>query len=313
MLEREQEQLLAWLDRTLRWEGSATSVRRISEGHSREMVVVAPEGFDRVVVRIEQGGVFGTNGSEECRVMSALHSFDVPIAEIVARDLAGEVMGRPFFVMKYVDHDDKLPSPVDDFITVLDRLHHIDVSDARFAEVFALGIPPDARTATIAQVHRWRDIYRSAVDRPNELLELAAIWLEKNAPHGDAMSIVHGDAGPGNFVHDGKKVVALTDWEFSHVGNRLEDWVFCIQMRGSRALPKDEWFGKLEAATGIVISKSDWLYWETFNYFKGSCANITCRRLYETGINPAPNMAIVGTALHRMFLRRVVELIDLAN
>ena len=309
MLAEEQSKLLAWLDATLGWRGAAVAVKRISEGHSREMVIVAPQDFPRVVVRIEQGGVFGTNGSEECRVMSALQTCAIPIAEILARDLDGTVMGRPFFVMAYVDHDETASAPVDDFITVLDRLHRIDISLPQFSQVFTLNAPNDARSATVAQVHRWRDIYRAAVDAPIDLLESAAQWLESNAPSGERLSIVHGDAGPGNFVHNGERILALTDWEFCHVGDPMEDWSFCIQMRGSRALPKDEWFDRVKAVTGIEFSDSQWRYWETFNYFKGSCANITCRRLYETGVNPAPNMAIVGTALHRMFLRRVVELI----
>lgn len=308
MLADEQKSLLAFLNTELGWMNSPVAVRRISEGHSREMVIVAPEGLERVVVRIEQGGVFGTDGSEECRVMSALGNFNIPIAEIVARDLDGSVMGRPFFVMKYVDHDDSLASPVNDFIKVLHQLHSIDVRSQLFDGVFALGVPDTARAATIAQIHRWRDTYRASVDQPIELLEKAALWLENHAPDADQVSIIHGDAGPGNFVHDGVKVTALTDWEFSHVGNPLEDWVFCIQMRGSRALPKDEWFGRVKDIAGIEIAEMDWHYWETFNYFKGSCANITCRRLYETGVNPAPNMAIVGTALHRTFLKRLVEL-----
>jgi hypothetical protein len=64
----------------------------------------------------------------------------------------------------------------------------------------------------------------------------------------------------------------------------------------------------LRDVTGIEIGSDLWRYWEVFNYFKGSCANLTCRRLYASGTNPAPNMAIVGTAVHRVFLRQLVEL-----
>ena len=187
----------------------------------------------------------------------------------------------------------------------------------------ALGIDPTAdpiarvldvprgltvRDATIAQVRRWSDVHRSSVDRPIELLERSAEWLTINAPDGERLSVIHGDAGPDNFVHDGERVTAITDWEFGHVGDPMEDWVFCIQMRGSRALPKEEWFGRLADVAGVRIEPEIWNYWEAFNYFKGSCANLSCRRLYETGANPAPNMAIVGSAVHRVFLRRLVDL-----
>lgn len=309
MVSEERRLLLAWLTSSLGWDDESPEVRRISEGHSREMVVVTPANGKPVVVRIEQGGVFGTQGSEECRIMAALNNFDVPISNILARDLDGSVMGRPFFVMEYVDHDDTLPSPVNDFIAALHRLHKLDVAHPSFVGVFDNGIPVDARAATLAQIHRWRDVYRSSVSEPNAILEEVAMWLETHLPNGGHLSVIHGDAGPGNFVHNGEKVLAITDWEFSHLGDPMEDWVFCIQMRGSRALPKDEWFGRLENLTGIKIDPEVWHFWETFNYFKGACANLTCRHLYETGVNPAPNMAIVGTAIHRGFLRRLVDLI----
>jgi hypothetical protein len=45
-----------------------------------------------------------------------------------------------------------------------------------------------------------------------------------------------------------------------------------------------------------------------FNYFKGACANATCRRAFAT-TNPAPNMGIIGTALHQTFVRQVAALI----
>ena len=32
-------------------------------------------------------------------------------------------------------------------------------------------------------------------------------------------------------------------------------------------------------------------------------------RLFESGANRAPNMAIIGTVLHRSFLRRLVDLV----
>ena len=52
-----------------------------------------------------------------------------------------------------------------------------------------------------------------------------------------------------------------------------------------------------------------WRYWEAFNLFKGACANRTCLEVFEDGRNRAPNMAIIGTALHQVFLRRLVAIV----
>ena len=36
--------------------------------------------------------------------------------------------------------------------------------------------------------------------------------------------VVHGDPGPGNFLSEDGRIVALTDWEFVHHGDAAEDW-----------------------------------------------------------------------------------------
>ncbi|MBM3827298.1 MAG: phosphotransferase family protein [Actinobacteria bacterium] len=302
----ESEALADWLVAVLDW-SAVESFHRISEGHSREMVVATATNGERVVVRIEQGGVFGTDGIRESRLMTGLHEHGVPVARVLAGDERGVVMGRRFFVMEYVPSVPGKPPPVGDFIGVLHAMHGIDPTSGSLGDLLGVSNVANVREATMTQVRRWRDVYRSSTDEPVALLERSAEWLMINAPEGDRLSVVHGDAGPDNFVHDGKRVLAITDWEFGHVGDPMEDWVFCIQMRGSRALPKDEWLGQLATITGIRIAPEVWRYWEAFNYFKGSCANLTCRRLYETGANPAPNMAIVGTAVYRMFLQKLIE------
>lgn len=303
----ESEALSDWLSATFGWP-AVESFRRISEGHSREMVIATSTTGERVVVRIEQGGVFGTDGVLESRLMTALHAHGVPVARVLAVDETGAIIGRRFFVMEFVSHVPDAPSPVNDFIGVLHAMHGIDPTSGALGDLLGASNVSSAREATMKQVRRWRDVYRSSSKTTIALLERSAEWLESNAPDGDRLSVVHGDAGPDNFVHDGQRVTAITDWEFGHLGDPLEDWVFCIQMRGSRALPKEEWFGRLSDITGIRIGADVWRYWEAFNYFKGSCANLSCRTLYENGTNPAPNMAIIGTAVHRVFLRRLVEL-----
>ena len=53
---------------------------------------------------------------------------------------------------------------------------------------------------------------------------------------------------------------------------------------------------------------SELQYWSVFNYFKGACANLTCRRVFRT-VNPAPNMALIGTALHQTYVRQVAAIV----
>lgn len=269
------------------------------------MLIVRPVRAAPVVVRLEQDGVFGTTGIEECRVMVGLRERGVPVARILAID-DGAVLGRPFFVMEFVDGSSG-EFPIDGFVVSLNALHRLEVGDDLRA-LFDLQ-PQSVAEATLGQIDRWNEVYRRSTVESIDVLEAGREWLRGNLPEDGRLGVVHGDAGPGNVVHDGRRVLAFTDWEFAHLGDPREDWSFCATVRGARTLGREAWLSVIEKRTGIRSDLRSWRYWEAFNLFKGACANLTCRHLYETGRNPAPNMAIIGTAVHRHFAQRLATLI----
>ena len=309
--------LAPWLAQHLGEAFANSTIERIGVGHSRAMYCVTALDGSRVVVRVEQGGVFGTTGAEESAVMRGLFDAGYPVAQILVDDPAGEAIGRPLFVMEYLEGEDApgaderaIDGPTAQaFVDALSALHHIDGSTLGFHSV-----PSSPNEATALQVERWRDVYRSSAVSPghgtsNPLLEEAAAWLVHHAPPLERLAVVHGDAGPGNFVHRDGRVVALTDWEFSHLGDPAEDWSFCRSMRGSRTMAAEAWLQLFADRAGVQMTPDRWRYWEAFNLFKGACANRTCLEVFEDGRNRAPNMAIIGTALHQLFLRRLVAIV----
>jgi aminoglycoside phosphotransferase (APT) family kinase protein len=292
---------------------ATSEVVRIGTGHSRAMYRVRAHDGRRAVVRAEQGGVFGTTGAEECRVMAALSGAGFPVAQIVAIEPTGATIGHPFFVMEFLEGAEGGEGADDhsvdgetagEFVSTLARLHRVD------GRAFGFDIVPERpQDATALQVRRWLDVFRSAVSRPDPLVEEAAAWLIREAPPLERLSVVHGDAGPGNFVHRDGRVVAVTDWEFAHLGDPAEDFAFCVSMRGSRSMRREEWLQLFEEKAGFTMEPALWRYWEAFNLFKGACANRTCLALFESGVNRRPNMAIIGASLHQVFLRRLCELV----
>lgn len=306
MTARRDPRLLDWLTEQLGWPSNEAVIQRIGEGHSREMLIVRPAGGAPVVVRLEQDGVFGTTGIEECRVMVGLRERGAPVARILAID-DGAVLGRPFFVMDFVDGSAG-QFPIEHFVDSLHALHRLDV-DADLRALFDRR-PQSAEEAILGQIDRWHAVYRQSTAERIDVLESGQEWLRTNLPSDGRLGVVHGDAGPGNVVHDGRRVVAITDWEFAHLGDPREDWSFCVALRGARTLGRDKWLSVIEERTGTRFDDRSWRYWEAFNLFKGACANLTCKFLYESGRNPAPNMAIIGTAVHRVFAQRLAALID---
>ena len=301
--------LQAWLREQSGEAVEVTELRRIATGNSRAMWFVALSDGRRFVARVEQGGVFGTSTAEEYRFMAAAARLGCPVAPVRWVEPTGDVLGQPFFVMDFLDgaatgRDDRSMSPelADDFVRRLHELHTTDWSRE-------LDSTLTAADATHATIDGWLAVYRDATPLPVPLLEEGAAWLHRHAPAAARVGIVHGDPGPGNFVHDGSRVTAFTDWEFTHLGDPMEDWAYLVSMRGSRTMGKDEWLALFQRVAGVTVTDADLRYWMVFNYFKGACANITCLRAFRTA-TPAPNMALIGTALHQTFVRQCARLIE---
>ena len=315
MDEARRQALREWLAVVIDPSFRDATVHRIGIGHSRAMYCVTATGGQRIVVRIEQGGVFGTDSTEESRVMRSLHGVGYPVARILAEDFDGAVLGQPLFVMEFIDgaaaggeagaDERALDRPTATaFVDALTSLHRLDGTGFGFDIV-----PDNPASATPRQVERWHAVCRAASSSPDPLIDEAAAWLIHHAPPLARLAVVHGDAGPGNFVHRAGGVAAVTDWEFAHLGDPAEDFAFCLTMRGARTMPRQAWIDLFAARAGFELDDTGWRYWEAFNLFKGACANRTCLDVFERRVNPAPNMAIIGTVLHQTFLRRLIDIV----
>jgi len=305
------EPLSGYFTSKLGQEARVTEINRLAEGHSRQMLhcfVETDDQHSQYVLRVEQDGIFGTSSAEEFRIMGALHKLDFPVARVLWLETERDLLGEPFFVMEYVDGDPEFPvgETLNEFLSVLSRLHNLDWEQA--------GLEFDLKPSTVTeaihmQIDRWADIYRSASSLTIPLLEEGAAWLHHHAPADGPFGVVHGDPGPGNLVHKDGEILALTDFEFCHLGHPFEDFVFCAAMRGPRSLPTEGWIELYSDLLGVRLSDEEWRYWQVFNLFKGACANTTSLNVFCGGNNPAPNLAIVGTAIHQNFLRQLSVLI----
>lgn len=306
------DELAAFLGERLGRAAEIEQLERITVGHSRAMYRVDLTSGERFVVRMEQGGVFATSGVAEFEVMRWLHQQGVPVAAVRWLEASGEVLGRPFFVMDFVaatrpPADERLLS--DDgaraLVAALHDLHEIDVpADTGPFE------PVTADEAVHRTIDHWTRVHHDAVPVPVPLLAEAEVWLHHHAPPVDRVSVVHGDAGPGNAIVDGDRVLALADFEFAHLGDRREDWAFCITMRGRATMPRERWLALIEDVAGDRFGAGELAYWEALNLYKGACANLTARALFESGGHPRPNMAIIGSRHHQVFLRRLADVVS---
>ncbi|MBV9204105.1 MAG: phosphotransferase family protein, partial [Actinobacteria bacterium] len=205
----------------------------ISGGFSRLMLDVRWSG-GRGVVRIEQDGMFATEGRREAAVMRILRAHGYPVPAVLWEEPDPGVLGHPFFVMEHVAGRARTDEQgLDDMLRSLARLHGLGAGAV--GEIAALdGLPADGGPdeAIHAQLRHWHRVYRLATRYPIPLLERGFAWLRANLlPTGPSV-IVHGDPGPGNALQDAGGVAAVIDWEFAHAGDAAEDWAYLALIRG---------------------------------------------------------------------------------
>jgi len=306
------------VDRLAQWLGKRGARLRdatvISGGFSRLMLDVRWTGGQGIdghgVVRIEQDGMFGTEGRREASVMRILRARGYPVPAIVWEEPDPDPLGHPFFVMEFVDGRARTDDEgLDDMLRALRRLH--DLGREPTDEVAALDGLPAGRgpePAIDAQLRHWHDVYRSAVVYPIPLLERGFAWLRANLRPTGPSVIVHGDPGPGNALQDGTGVAAVIDWELAHAGDAAEDWAYLALIRGRRLGSPQSWKARLATTVGVDYDESTWRAWEVFNSVKGACVNLTALDVFTRTARPTPDLLAIGVAVHLRFLRRAVEL-----
>ena len=285
-----------------------TSTGRIAMGQSRAMyrVRLESDGVARgVIVRVEQWGLLGSDSVDEVRVMRALHAAGYPVAKILAYEPTTELLGQPFFVMEEVAGTSvHAPQTIDTYIRTLQRLHALDW---RAAGVDFFPVPAAPRDSALMQVEHWYRVYQeSMVGEPSPLLEEAVEWLRLNAPETAKVTLVHGDPGPGNYLHLNGEVTAVVDWEFTHLGDPENDWAYLIAMRGAGVMAEEAWVAHLRTF-GVHLEPERLRYWKAINFLKGAAIDQTALKLYIEGTNPAPNMLAIGTGVHLSALKRLAQ------
>ena len=302
--------LKAWFEQTLGHPIELAASVMVG-GHSRRMLnakVTAGEQVHQLIVRIEQGGMFGTEGTSEAKVMKGVADAGYPAPRVrwIVTDPA--VIGQPFFVMDRVAGSPVVDDPavIDTYIRKLHELHQLDPAIA--AE--GLGpVPASAEEAISAMIDHWLRIYRDSVQVRVPLLEEGAEWLRRNLRPTGPTTLVHGDPGAGNFLHVDGEITALTDWELAHYGDPAEDWTYFGAIRGRKLHDVTTWRAKFGEHAGVKIDDRDWLAWEGFNQFKGACVNLTALRIFNQGVSTTPNLLAIGTAVHLRFLNRLTDIV----
>jgi aminoglycoside phosphotransferase (APT) family kinase protein len=280
-----------WLGDTLGCTVTRVEVEQLPGGYANgawRLDVVVADDVKRMVLKAPRSPsvVYRLDPCREPRVVAGLGRLGAPVPAVLAIDTGTRVMGRPCFVMEFVDGrsvPDAAPAGYhgpgwfrdadaraqraiwDSFHDALGAVHRIDAR--RLASDY------DGPSGAVDVLGYWRDALLDVVNPEQAPRQLAVFdWLLANVPASgsEPPALCMGDARLVNAVVIGSDVRALVDFEVAYVGNPIGDIGYSLFLERSHGhtaplpgLPtEDETWARWSAATGRELVDLD--YWMAF-------------------------------------------------
>ncbi len=155
-----------------------------------------------------------------------------------------------------------------------------------------------------ARLEMWVKEIRSGPIPRHPVIEAALRYLGNTPmPPLERLSIVHGDFRSGNFIYDhenGGDILAVLDWEETHLGSPLEDIAWAIDALWSHKnenpgamIPLKDALQIWEEASGMKINEDDLYWWRLFSGVKSWGIWSSSARLAKNGKNQEPILSFM--------------------
>lgn len=312
------ERLTGWLrtqlcDDDVRIEG----LDRVDFGHSAEMMVLAVVTGDErqdVVLRLRPRPpalLEPYDLTKQFTILRALERTAVRAPRVLWLEDTGDVLGRPFLVMERLGGDVyEMETPAVDDDTVARMCRSLA---EQLAEIHAVDLDETGLVGLDAgQEHLARELdhWAGEMDRvkrgPLPALERLVAALRAGRPGpSPRITLVHGDAKPGNFAFIEGEVSAVFDWEMTTVGDPLTDigwlemlWIQPVGINSHpAALPIEDLLAHYEKVSGRTLASRPW--YRAFNAYKMAVICLVGAMLIEDGHSDDPKLGLAayGTAM----------------
>jgi len=254
--------------------------------------------------------------AHEFALLEAGFRAGVTVPEPIALADDGEVLGKPFYVMRRIAgtaaghvlvRDDRWRG---DRVALAERLgrelariHAIRPAAGALDFLRVPGGKPGV--IAVAALRAWLDGYRAA--RP--ALEWSLRWLEREAPPLGRVTLVHRDFRTGNYMVDESGLTGILDWEFAGWGDPDEDigW-FCAKCWRFGAVAREaggiaaraDFYRGYEAESGRAIEPAAIAYWEVMAHARWAVVALQQGERHVSGEESSLALALTG--------RRIAEL-----
>ncbi len=299
---------------------------RVKFGHSAEMVMLTlvwgsdtGETRREAVVRIRPpapGLLEPYDMTRQFEILRALEPTPVRAPKALWLEPSGAVIGRSFYVMERAEGDvyeTAVPEEFDaqsglirqmceSFVDQLAEIHLVDLDATGLRR--SLG---DGGGYLDRELDHWAEEMRRVQRAPLPALERLHDELRAQQPEPcPRVTLVHGDAKPGNFAFVGAEVSAVFDWEMAAVGDPLADLGYAEMMWSlpvglptrPGALTADELVARYVARTGIAAPHRPW--YRAFQMFKVLVIQLVGSMLFDRGISDDLRLAEMGMGIPYM-------------
>jgi aminoglycoside phosphotransferase (APT) family kinase protein len=257
----------------------------------------ARTGRGFILRRDPEASLLETERYVEFRVYQILHDTDVPVPEVFWLETDPRWLERPFFVMGRLpgqaspqalvatNFNGRADAIAQQKVEILARIHQLDW---RALGLDFLGPPEGPDRCAAMEIDRWERILRQQALEPQPVLELALAWLKAHQPVAQRITLVHADYRTGNFLVEGDRITGVLDWEMVHLGDPLEDvawaclraWRWAGDSRIGGLLPRDEFYRRYEAASGLHVDPDAIRFWEVLGNLKLAVIFLTGARSF---------------------------------
>ncbi|MFC7506044.1 phosphotransferase family protein [Nocardioides sp. GCM10030258] len=231
----QRDDLAVFLEKRGLTTGTVTT-KPIGDGHSNLTYLVSDESGSQVVLRRPPPPPTPPGGHDmlrEARIIGALADTPVPVAELLATSVAGELLDVDFYVMGFsagpvITTD--TPAPLDDPVvrrrlgeSLVDTLADLHAVDWQAVGLGDLGRPEGFNARHLARMAR---LVADEYGNPPAHFAAAEAWLRDRVPPESGATIVHNDFRIGNVVCSAESpgtIAAVLDWELATLGDPLFD------------------------------------------------------------------------------------------
>lgn len=323
--------LAAWFARQLDVDAVAIDdFEGVPMGHSAETLRLSlawDDGVPRrreVVVRVrpEPPGLLEPYDlRRQFDILRALASTPVRAPAVLWYEDTGDVLGREFFVMECAAgtvYERSIPDELHDDPTRVRRMSEALVDELVAIHAVDVGMLPFLGTGSDpvgGELAHWTSEMRRVQRGPLPALELLLAELaRRRPPPSGIVTLVHGDAKPGNYAFVGAELTATFDWEMAGLGDPMTDlayaqvtWVLPNMFTNlSSSLTVDELVARYADSTGRELRDLGWH--RALQGFKLGVIMLLASMLFDAGHSDDPRLGYMGYATEMFTTPALAEL-----